>query len=171
MAFSTIFSTSTKGDQRRRRHRYSWNRLRSSVPGASQRNLAAYDYYLRGMACFNRRTKEAVGEALRLFYKAIELDPEFASAYGMAAWCYGWRKINNWIEDRSQEIAETRRLSRRAAELGPDDAVALSRGGHALAYVVGELDDATTFVDRALLGLRKLNRAGHDSDQHLLEVK
>lgn len=114
-------------------------------------SLVAYDYYLRGLASFNRRTKEAVGEALRLFYKAIELDPDFASAYGMAAWCYGWRKINNWMEDRSQEIAETRRLSRRAAELGPDDAVALSRGGHALPYVVGELDDATTFVDRALV--------------------
>jgi TolB-like protein len=114
-------------------------------------SLVAYDYYLRGMACFNQRTKEAVNEALRLFYKAIELDPDFASAYGMAAWCYGWRKINNWIEDRAQEIAETRRLGRRAAELGPDDAVALSRGAHALAYVVGELDDAVAFQDRALV--------------------
>jgi TolB-like protein len=114
-------------------------------------SLVAYDYYLRGMASFNQRTKEAVNEALRQFYKAIDLDPGFASAYGMAAWCYGWRKINNWTEDRSQETAETRRLSRRAAELGQDDAVALSRGAHALAYVVGELDDAATFVDRALV--------------------
>ena len=27
-------------------------------------------------------------EALRLLYKAIELDPSFATAYGLAAWCY-----------------------------------------------------------------------------------
>jgi TolB-like protein len=90
-------------------------------------SLVAYDYYLRAMASFNQRTKEAVNKALRLFYRAIDLDPGFASAYGMAAGCYGWRKINNWMEDRSRETAETRRLSRRAAELGPDDAVALSR--------------------------------------------
>jgi len=114
-------------------------------------SLVAYDYYLRAMASFNQRTKEAVNEALRLFYKAIDLDPDFASAYGMAAWCYGWRRINGWMEDRGREIAETQRLSRRAAELGPDDAVALSRGGHALGLVVGDLNDAATFVDRALV--------------------
>jgi len=33
-------------------------------------------------------TKHANGDALRLFYRAVELDPNFASAYGMAAWCY-----------------------------------------------------------------------------------
>ena len=39
-------------------------------------------------------------EALRLFYRAIELDPDFAPAYGMAAWCYGRRKANGWMADR-----------------------------------------------------------------------
>jgi TolB-like protein/class 3 adenylate cyclase len=114
-------------------------------------SLDAYDYFLRGMASYYGRTREAINEALPLFYKAIELDPNFASAYGMAAWCYAWRKINGWMTDRAQEIAETERLARRAAEVGPDDAVALSRGAHALAYVVGDLDAAATFVDRALV--------------------
>jgi hypothetical protein len=54
----------------------------------------AYDYFLKGMASFYQRSKEANSEALRLFSKAIELDADFASAYGMAAWCYVWRKIN-----------------------------------------------------------------------------
>lgn len=114
-------------------------------------SLDAYDYYLRGMASYYLRTKEAISEALPLFYKAIELDPNFASAYGMAAWCYGWRKINGWMTDRVKETAETTRLARRAAELGPDDAVALSRGGHALGFVSGDLNAAATFVDRALV--------------------
>jgi tetratricopeptide (TPR) repeat protein len=35
--------------------------------------------------------------------------------------------------------------------LGPDDAVALSRGTHALSFVVGDLDAALTFADRALV--------------------
>jgi hypothetical protein len=67
-------------------------------------SLDAYDYFLRGMASLYQRNKEAVTEALRLFYKAIELDPSFASAYGMAAWCYAWRKINGWTTDRVHEI-------------------------------------------------------------------
>jgi TolB-like protein len=48
-------------------------------------NLGAYDYFLRGMEYSHKNTRETVSEALRLFYKAIELDPEFAAAYGMAA--------------------------------------------------------------------------------------
>ena len=114
-------------------------------------SLDAYDYYLRGMASFHQWTKEANNEALRLFYRAIELDPDFASAYGMAAWCYVWRKSNGWMTDRAQEIAEAARLARRAVELGKDDAVALAQGGHALAFVVGDLDGGAAFIDRALV--------------------
>jgi TolB-like protein len=114
-------------------------------------SLNAYDYFLRGMASYYRRASEDINVALRMFYKAIELDPEFASAFAMAAWCYAWRKINGWMTDRAEETAETARLARRAAELGPDDGVTLSRGGHALAFVVGDLDAAATFVNRALM--------------------
>jgi adenylate cyclase len=88
---------------------------------------------------------------LQLFYQAIELDPDFASAYGMAAYSYCHRKTNGWMADREEEIAETARLARRAVELDKDDAVALSCGGFALAYVVGELDAGVAFIDRALL--------------------
>jgi len=114
-------------------------------------SLDAYDYYLRGMANVHLWTKEANSEALRLFYKAIELDPDFASAYGMAAWCYAWRKWNGWMVDRKQEIAETRRLAQRAAELGKDDAVALCRGGFALGHVVGDLEGGAVLINRALV--------------------
>ncbi len=114
-------------------------------------SLDAHEYFLRGMASYYQRTREGTSEALRLFYKAIESDPDFASAYGMAAWCYGWRKMGGWVADRVEEIAETARLARRAAELGQDDAVALSRGAHALAFVVGDVDPAATLVDRALV--------------------
>ena len=113
-------------------------------------NLDAYDYYLRGMESLYRWTKEGVGEALRLFYKAIELDPDFASAHGLAAWCYYWRMVNSWMTDRAQENAEVTRLAGRAAELGKDDAVALSFGGFALGYVAGELEEGAALVDRAL---------------------
>ena len=114
-------------------------------------SLDAYDYFLRGMASFYRRTNEANSEALRQFSKATEFDPDFASAYGMAAWCYVWRKLNGWMIDRAQETAEAARLARLAVELGGDDAVALTRGGHALAFLVGDLDPGVAAIDRALV--------------------
>ncbi len=114
-------------------------------------SLDAYDYYLRGMAKLHNGTREAIAEALPLFYKATELDPEFASAYGMEAWCYFWRKVNGWMADRPREIAEGTRLARLAVELGRNDAVALTRGGHALGHLAGDLDGGIALIDRARL--------------------
>jgi adenylate cyclase len=114
-------------------------------------SLDAYDYYLRGVASAIPYTLEGDNEALRLFYRAIELDPDFAVAYGWAAWIFVNRKTNGWMTDRAREIAETSRLGRCAVELGNDDAAALCWGGFALAYVAHELDDGVAFLDRALV--------------------
>jgi TolB-like protein len=114
-------------------------------------SLDAYDYYLRGMASFHQGTKEAISQALALFHQAIALDEEFASAYGMAAWCIFWRKINGWMSDRPREIAEGARLAQRAVDLGKSDAVALTRGGHALAHFENDFDSGIDLIDRALV--------------------
>jgi TolB-like protein len=112
-------------------------------------SLDAYDYYLRAVADLHHGTREAIDEALVLLCNAIELDPEYAAAYGMAAWCHFWRKINGWMNDRQRELAEGTRLARRAVELGRDDAVALTRGGNALAHFAGDLDGGVALLDRA----------------------
>jgi TolB-like protein/Tfp pilus assembly protein PilF len=114
-------------------------------------SLSAYDNYLRAMPHLHRGTREAINEALPLFYKAMQIDPEFASAHAMAAWCHFWRKVNGWMTDRPREIAEGVRLARLAVELGKDDAVALTRGGHALAHLAGDVEGAIALVDKALV--------------------
>ncbi len=113
-------------------------------------SLNAYDCYLRGLAHLHRGSRQSVTEALPLFHRAIELDPEFASAHAMAAWCYFWRKINGWATNHPQDTAEGARLARRAVELGRDDAVALTRGGHALAHLAGDVDSGIALLDRAV---------------------
>lgn len=113
-------------------------------------SLNAYDCYLRGIADVQQGSREAVDTALPLFYRAIELDPAFASAYGMAAWCYFWRKVNGWLADPALET-EGIRLARKAIEQGRDDAVALTRGGHALSHFTGDLDASIALLDRAVM--------------------
>ncbi|HVI88897.1 MAG TPA: winged helix-turn-helix domain-containing tetratricopeptide repeat protein, partial [Dongiaceae bacterium] len=112
-------------------------------------SLDAYDYYLRAMAHLHNGTRDAIDAALTQFYKAIELDPGFASAYAMAGWCHFWRKVNGWMRERDGEIAEGARLARRAVELGKDDAVALARAGHAIAHLTGNLEAGIALLDRA----------------------
>ena len=113
-------------------------------------SLEAYDYYLHGLASVNERSREASDETLRLFYKAIALDPGFGLAYALAARCFVYRKVNGWMTDRTLETAEAARLARRSIELGKDDAVALSHAALVLASVVVDLDGAASACDRAL---------------------
>jgi len=113
-------------------------------------NLDAYDCYLRGIAEYYPATKEASDEMLRLLCRSIELDPGFASAYGMAAWCYTWRKGRGWMSDPAHEAAEGARLARKAAALGKDDALALAWAGNSLLFLVGDIEDAAAFTDQAL---------------------
>ena len=66
-------------------------------------SLDAYALYLRGLAAFYQfGNRQANREALRLFNSAIELDPDFASAYGRAASCYPYAKANGWISSHGE---------------------------------------------------------------------
>jgi TolB-like protein len=115
-------------------------------------SLDAYTLYLRGLARYYQfASRQANDEALRLFNNAIELDPFFASAYGRAASCYVYAKINGWFSDTAKEIAEVTRLAQRAVELGKDDAIALAASGWALAYVVRDLGVGIALIDCALV--------------------
>jgi adenylate cyclase len=115
-------------------------------------SLDAYALYLRGLARFYQfANQQANGEALRLFNSAIELDPDFASAYGRAAACYINAKGEGWVSVTANEIAEATRLARRAVELGKDDAIALAASGFALAFVVRDLGVGAGLIDRALV--------------------
>jgi len=113
-------------------------------------NLDAYDYYLRGLAGVHQWTKQSTEEALSNFYRAIPLDPGFAAPYGMAARTYVLRKAGGWVADREAVDAEAVRLARQAAQLGKDDAVALSTAGIAFSFMVGDHDEGKALTDRAL---------------------
>jgi TolB-like protein/class 3 adenylate cyclase len=114
-------------------------------------SLDAYDYFLRATAAFYRWTREGTEEAEKLFRKAIELDPNFAVAYGMAGRCSARRKTAGWVTDLRHEVVEAGKLARRAAELGRDDADALTGAGITLAYVCGDVEGGGALLDRALI--------------------
>lgn len=127
------------------------------------RSLDAYDYYLRGIESYYRLTYESDDQAMRLFARAIELDPSFAAAYAESAMCYVRRQSSGWITDREKEVSATAQLARKAVQLRNDDAGVLCRAGHALAYVVHEFDAGHVFIDRALALNSNLARAWQSS--------
>jgi TolB-like protein len=125
-------------------------------------SLDAYTLYLRGLASsYQDTSQQANDEALRLFNRATELDPGFAAAYGCAAACYAYGRGVGWTPGTVDEVAEVTRLTRRAIELGKDDAIALASSGWALAYIVRDFDRAAALIDRALFLNSNLAEAWH----------
>jgi TolB-like protein len=95
-------------------------------------SLDAYDYFLRGMSRFHAGGHENFD-------------------LGMAAWSLFGRRLNGWSEDPDQDTADGAQLARRAVDLGKTDAVALTRGGHALAHFTRDLNAGVDFIDKALV--------------------
>ena len=113
-------------------------------------SLDAYDCFLRGLSCLNVVTKDAEDAARALFYRAIELDPNFASPYGLVARSYSMRKAQDWTTDQHGEEREVRRLAARILAAGQDDALALCWAGHALVFVCREYEAGASMIDQGL---------------------
>jgi adenylate cyclase len=67
-------------------------------------NLEAYDYFLRGIEQYFRRTKEGNTQAQQLFKKAISLDSGFAGAYAYLGVTYYAERFNQWSLDPAQSL-------------------------------------------------------------------
>ena len=118
---------------------------------------------LRGTSSLYKWTKEGVTHALGLFQRAIEVDPEFAPAYGLAAYCYVQRQSYGWFTDRPQEVADAVQLARGAAQIGVDDGLTLSKAAHAITMLSGDVDNGAALIDEALLLNRHLPAAWYVS--------
>jgi TolB-like protein/Tfp pilus assembly protein PilF len=112
-------------------------------------SLDAYDLYLRALAQF-RGSYEHNLEALKRLRRAIEIDPHYAAPYGLAAWCYHYQRVRDWVSPSDPALAEGIRLARLAASLGKDDPETLWMAGLTLAVSGGDFEGGIALIDRAL---------------------
>ncbi len=115
-------------------------------------NTDAYDCYLRGLRCLSPMTVDGLEQALGLFTKASALDPDYASAYGMAMHCHAHRfdLLLAEADDIAHRRSEISRLWQIVARVGQDDGVALGEAAWAVAYLLRDLSSARKLIDRAL---------------------
>ena len=109
-------------------------------------NLEAYDYFLRGREQWWRLTKQANAEARSMFERAIQLDPNFATAHAWLAGSHLVDCVNQWSESSAQSARLHSELARRAVALDDQDSFAhvqlgmacLFAGQHELAIAEGK---------------------------------
>jgi adenylate cyclase len=80
--------------------------------------------------------------------RALALDPSYAPAAGLFAWCRVLQKANRVISD--EEAAEGARLARQAIETGAEDPDALWMGGWGSFLLAGEWAAGLSAIERAL---------------------
>jgi adenylate cyclase len=113
-------------------------------------NLNAYDLFLRGIQHYYSMTPAGITEALRLSYRALELDPRYGHAAALAGASIVLNIGLGRAVDLKSEAEEAQRLLRLALSIDESDADTLSTAGWATAYFSGDFDAATEMVDRAV---------------------
>src|SRR6202040_1446132 len=85
-------------------------------------SLDAYDLYLRALPYAFVAMPEDADKALALLGKAIELEPDYAAAHAIIAFCHEQRYLRGGMQEEARIPAL--RHARRAIAAGGDDAAA-----------------------------------------------
>ena len=127
--------------------------LQTEIAMATRRrpeNLTAYDFYLRGMPQSYLATREGMAEAIRLFHRALELDPGFARSASVAGICHLLNVILGYGNDPQFDRKEAVGLVRLALSIDDGDPETLARAALISAFMVGDSEAEIEMADRAV---------------------
>ena len=108
-----------------------------------------YEYFLRGWEYFWIYTKEANVQARQMFERAIELDPEYATAYAWLGYTYLVDRVWQWSQD-PQALERAFELEQKALAL--DDSLPLAHVvlGNVYLWKDRQYDQAIAEAERAI---------------------
>src|SRR5437762_13013678 len=113
-------------------------------------NHIAYDFFLQALQQFYSLTRESLADAIRLTYRAVELDPRFGWVAALAALCRMNNVVAGYAADPQFERKEAIRLSHLALSLDDDDPEVLSMAAVVLAFMIGDGENEIEMADRAV---------------------
>ena len=139
-------------------------------------SLDAYDLYLRALPYAFTAMPGDADKALALLGKAIELDPDYAAAHAIIAWCHEQRYLRGGLHEDTKTAALHH--ARQAIAIGGDDAAALATAGFVIAVAAHDYETAFTAFDRSFalsnssalaLGFSSIVRAWKGDDAMAVE--
>lgn len=122
---------------------------RKRVMRKKTENLEAYDFMLRGTEYVRRRTRSENSKARQMFEKAIDIDPDFASAYVGLGQTYQVQVSFGWAEFPIQVLQQAKDHARKALSLEKSNADAYALLG--LVYTFdGQYDKAINILEEGV---------------------
>jgi tetratricopeptide (TPR) repeat protein len=113
-------------------------------------SLDAYDLYLRALAEFRKWTPEGWRDTIDLLRRALLIDPSYAPAAGLFAWCRVLQFTNQVASNSEEDLAEGVRFTGRAIELGKEDPDALWMGGWTILTLGRDRATGLSAIEHAL---------------------
>ena len=110
-------------------------------------SLDAYDLYLRALPHAFAAMPEDADKALTLLGSAVELEPDFAAAHAIIAWCQEQRYLRGGLAEETRSAALSH--ARQAIATGSDDPAALATAGFVIAVAGHDYDTALAAFDRS----------------------
>ena len=101
-------------------------------------DLDAYELLLRAHALEYEFTEQSMAQALAYLDQALKIDPAYAPAMALAAFCRAERHMQGWSKSRDADVADALRLARGALALGSEDAGVLWMTAFALRVLGGD---------------------------------
>ena len=112
-------------------------------------SLKAYDLYLRALPHFHSMTRDGSDEALRLLWRAILADPQFALASSSLSTALLFRVAFGWSAHRDVQD-EAVNCARMALSLDREDPESLARLAGALSFFLGQHHEGIALIRRAV---------------------
>jgi TolB-like protein len=113
-------------------------------------NLGAYDLLLRAKQLESEFTNGSLLAAFACVEAALKIDPSYAPAMALGAYCHAVRHVQGWVDSPKNE-ANWIRLAWRAVELGKDDANVLWMSAYAVWRFERNAQRAKELAYRSLL--------------------
>jgi adenylate cyclase len=113
------------------------------------KNSDAWDCVHRGMWHLYRYTREGVAKARAWASRALELQPDSATAYCLIAFSRMYEVIYQWVDSRDEPLAEAMQAAEKAVAADRDDPLALTALGFACS-LCGFRDRAVAILERAV---------------------
>ena len=112
-------------------------------------DLGAYDLYLRAIEHMYEVTPKGRDKSLAYIDQALAIDPGFAEAHGVAAWCYFARTL--WEDRYATEFNdELLRHGYAVRDSQTEDASTLAHAAIALATATRQLNEPLAMIKRAI---------------------
>jgi TolB-like protein len=113
-------------------------------------NLGAYDLFLRAQQLADEFTGERMAAAFHYLEQALAIDPNYAVAMALAAYCRAQLVGQGWTQDLEEQAREGLPLAWRAIELGKDDGNVFWMAAYAVLRLQKDVGRARELAYRSL---------------------